>query len=93
MQVDKIFVKGCIQCVFVEEKGGVFVYGWMSRVQFDGNFIFRVEFFDVFVFKFYEVIFYIQMKIECFDGVGGWMSLDYDDLFRNGNLSVVRNYI
>lgn len=93
MQVDKTFVKGRTQRVFAEEKGGAPAHGWMSRAQLDGNLTFRVEPPDASVFKPYEVTFHTQMKIERSDGAGGWTSLDYDDLFRNGNFSAVRNHI
>lgn len=62
--MDIIFIRGRIMRVFVEEKGIAFANGWVSREVFSGNLIFWMEFFDVCVYKFYDVIFYIEMKIE-----------------------------
>lgn len=93
MQVDKTFVKGRTQRVFAEEKGRAPANGWMSRTQLDGNLTFRVEPPDASVFKPYDVTFHTQMKIERSDGAGGWTSLDYDDVYRNGYFSAVRNHI
>ncbi|KAJ7377527.1 hypothetical protein OS493_028510 [Desmophyllum pertusum] len=92
MQVDKTFVRGRTMRVFAEEKGVAPADGWVSRSRLDGNLTFRVEPPDASVFKPYDVTFHTQMKIERLHG-GQWVSFDYDDVYRNGHYSAVRNHI
>ena len=93
MQVDKTFVKGRTQRVFAEEKGSAPSNGWVSRTHIDGNLTFRIEPPDASIFKPYDVTFHTQMKIERSDGVGGWRTFAYDNVYRNGHYSAVNSHI
>lgn len=92
MQVDTTFIRGRTMRVFAEEKGTAPANGWVSREALSGNLTFRMEPPDACVYKPYDVTFHTEMKIEHYHG-GQWIPFEYDNLYRDGHFSAVRNHI
>lgn len=78
--------------IFAEGKGTAPANGWVSREALSGNPTFWMEPTDACVYKPYDVTLHTEMKIEHYHG-GQWIPFEYDNLYRNGHFSTVRNHI